>query len=1232
MNAQSIPVVAMASISLYVGFYHLLIYFRRRQHREDLTFALLCLATCLYDVFCIGLYNSSTVAEGVQWQRAQFVALALVTTAFMWFVSDYTHQKPGIVLYAFSAFYLLAIFVQVVDRSNLTWLIDSHSIKEVLLPLGIQITYYEATFGPFTTVQSLMGLTASTYIVVSGIRFYRSGHKREAVPLLLALGFMYAAAFNDTAVSNGLYQFIYAIEYGYMAMILLMTYSLSNTVVESAVAKEAWRASEERFRTLVETTSDWVWETDPNGVYTYVSPKVRELLGYEPQEIIGKTPFDLMPSDEAQRISAIFLEAARGPKPFERIENITRCKDGRLVVLETSGVPFFDANGKPLGYRGIDRDITERKHAEEALRESEQRFRLFMQHFPGLAYIKDAATRILFANQGFMDYLKIAPAATLGKTNQDIFPAEFAEQITADDRRVLESGASEVLEEHYAGRVWSTYKFVIPQADKPSLLGGFTLDVTERKRTEETLQMFQYTIDRASDAVQWLNREAGFEYVNDQACRSLGYTREELMRLHLWDIDPIYPKERWEQNWESYQDGRVGGGENVETLHRRKDGSVFPVEVSSNHLWFGDRELHVAVVRDITERKQAEEALRRTQFVVDRAKDAIHWLDADGKLVYVNDSICRSLGYTRGELLTMTVFDIDPVFPKETWPDHWRKMSELGSYMFETVHRAKDGHTFPVEVSIDVMRFGGKEFHSVYTRDITERKQTEQILQLRLRVMEFAATHSLEELLQKTLDEVGELTNSPIGFYHFVEADQRTLSLQAWSTRTLDEFCQAEGKGLHYPIDQAGVWTDCVRERRPVIHNDYQALPHRKGLPEGHAQVMRELVVPILRGDYIVAILGVGNKAQAYTEKDVEAVSYAADVAWEITERKRAEEASVKLAKFPSENPYPVLRLDRDGMVLYANKASLGLLADWGSAEGERAPEFWREVVTEALMTQAMRTVETKSGGQIYSVSVVPIVDANYVNLYGSNITERKQAEAQREELIRELEAKNAELERFTYTVSHDLKAPLITMRGFLGFLEKDAEAGNVERMQADMKRVSEATDKMQRLLNELLELSRIGRIMNLPEAVPFETIAQEAIELVQGRLEAHRVRVDIAPDLPTVYGDRARLVEVMQNLMDNAAKFTGDQVEPQITIGQQGFDRDGKPIFFVRDNGLGIDPQYHDRVFGLFDKLDPRSEGTGVGLALVKRIVEVHDGRIWIESETGKGSTFLFTLPGSPE
>jgi signal transduction histidine kinase len=165
--------------------------------------------------------------------------------------------------------------------------------------------------------------------------------------------------------------------------------------------------------------------------------------------------------------------------------------------------------------------------------------------------------------------------------------------------------------------------------------------------------------------------------------------------------------------------------------------------------------------------------------------------------------------------------------------------------------------------------------------------------------------------------------------------------------------------------------------------------------------------------------------------------------------------------------------------------------------------------------------------------------------------------------------------------------------------------------------------------LTELLELSRIGRIMNPPEEVNFAQLANEAISLVQGQIQKYGVQVHITGNTATVYGDRARLLEVLQNLVDNAIKFMGDQVEPHIEISQDGTDPDGKPIFFVQDNGIGIEPQYHERIFGLFNKLDAHSEGTGIGLALVKRIIEVHGGCIWVESEgAGKGTKFLFTLP----
>lgn len=232
-----------------------------------------------------------------------------------------------------------------------------------------------------------------------------------------------------------------------------------------------------------------------------------------------------------------------------------------------------------------------------------------------------------------------------------------------------------------------------------------------------------------------------------------------------------------------------------------------------------------------------------------------------------------------------------------------------------------------------------------------------------------------------------------------------------------------------------------------------------------------------------------------------------------------------------------------------------------------------------------------------------------------------------REKLIQELETKNAELERFTYTVSHDLKSPLVTITGFLSYLEADVTSGNMERFRQDAERIRSAVEKMHTLLGELLELSRIGRLINPSGLIPFEELANNALELAHGQLESLRVTVSLRPNLPAVYGDPQRLTESLQNLIDNAAKFMGNQPDPQIEIGYDG-DENGLSIFFVRDNGMGIPHELQGRIFGLFEKLDSRSEGTGVGLAIVKRIIEVHGGRIWVQSEMGKGSTFFFTLP----
>jgi signal transduction histidine kinase len=233
---------------------------------------------------------------------------------------------------------------------------------------------------------------------------------------------------------------------------------------------------------------------------------------------------------------------------------------------------------------------------------------------------------------------------------------------------------------------------------------------------------------------------------------------------------------------------------------------------------------------------------------------------------------------------------------------------------------------------------------------------------------------------------------------------------------------------------------------------------------------------------------------------------------------------------------------------------------------------------------------------------------------------------AEREKKEREVEEKNSELERFTYTVSHDLKSPLVTIKTFLGYLEQDMRDSNEPQVAQDIGYMHTAADKMGQLLEELLEMSRIGRVVNPPVNVTFHELAKDALDAVAGSISERGVEVRVDEEEISLYGDRRRLVEIWQNLIENSVKYMGDRDFPLIEVGVE---RDGEAtIFFVRDNGIGIDPRYKEKIFGLFEKLDPKSEGSGLGLALVKRIVALYHGSIRVESEPGKGACFRFTLP----
>ncbi len=373
---------------------------------------------------------------------------------------------------------------------------------------------------------------------------------------------------------------------------------------------------------------------------------------------------------------------------------------------------------------------------------------------------------------------------------------------------------------------------------------------------------------------------------------------------------------------------------------------------------------------------------------------------------------------------------------------------------------------------------------------------------------------------------------------------------------------------------------------------------------------------------------------------------FARTTLWKETSERALIKSESKHKRLVETTPYGIQEIDTAGNILFGSTAYHKML---GYEEDELTGVNIQDLVTEEKQGQTMTFLsklvteqpeiapytdqQVKKDGTIIDLEIAWNYNRDdQDNIIGfisvvTDISERSRQEKEREALFEEMERKNAELEQFTYTVSHDLKSPLITIKGFLGLLEKDIASGKDVQIKDDIARISNAASRMKQLLEELLELSRIGRLMNPPQEVSLDNVAHEAVETIAGIVAENKITIEISPSLPIILGDALRIREVFQNLLENAIRFMGDQAHPTIQIGSKVLK--GKAVIYVRDNGIGLDPKYFKTVFGLFKRLNPNIEGTGVGLTLVKRIVEVHNGEIWIESEgTGRGCTFCFTLP----
>jgi PAS domain S-box-containing protein len=651
------------------------------------------------------------------------------------------------------------------------------------------------------------------------------------------------------------------------------------------------------------------------------------------------------------------------------------------------------------------------------------------------------------------------------------------------------------------------------------------------------------------------------------------------------------------------------------------------ININTNPLFReGDSKPHAVVISfsDITERKRTEDTLQdseeRYRAFFSTSRDCVFITSVDGRWVDLNDAAVKFFGYdSREDLLNMEIKNLYENPEERTL--HLQVINEKGYTQEYPVTLLKKDGTIIDTLITSVTRkdsTGRIIGYQGTIRDVTERKRAEE---------ERRASHQIIE---------GIINAIPVRVFW----KDRDLVYLGCNAIFAHDAGFADSKDIVGKDDYQMGWRDQAElyrgDDRQVIESGRPKLliEEPQTTPEGNTIVLLTSKMPLCNSEgEIIGVLG--------TYMD-------------ITERKQAEKAlqeSEERFKVQYQgSPAPTFTWQKHGadfVLVDFNEAAKAITN--GKVDefvGRRASDLYadrQEILRDLMQCHDEREVIKR---EIRSQNFVPgallvatfaSVPPDLVLVHLEDITERKQMEIElcrsRDELelrvkerTEELARKNAEMERFIYTVSHDLRSPLITLSGFVGLLKGDLEKGDSQRAFSDLMTINEAITKMDRLLLGTLELSRIGRVINPKEDMPFREIVHEALEQVAERIMSGNVTVSVAQDMPKVNVDMQRIVEVLVNLIENSVKCMGDREKPKIEIGSR---KDGEEtVFYVKDNGIGIDPKEHEKIFGLFYKVEKKSEGTGAGLSIVKRIIEVYGGQIWIESELGKGCTVCFTLP----
>jgi len=1017
-------------------------------------------------------------------------------------------------------------------------------------------------------------------------------------------------------------------------------------ITERKQMQEQVRASGEKLRTMFDSSKDAIVIADTMGNLVEFNDATLSMTGYSREEFIGKSALDLVLKDDHEKVVSSMASTLSSKQATAAVLELRAVrKDGSVFYIDLSNAMMLDKEGNITGFTAIIRDVTERRRMEEELEAAAKKLRIVIESIGEMLFITDRDLNLVSVNE--------AATRTLGYDDKSqLLGKNIVDTISEKDRARSVVDMSKALAGKRAERVVG-YSFHVKDGKELDVeatteilhdCAGKTVglvvtarDVTESKRMQGELRASEekkrLLFDSIRDGIMIVGTDAKVAEVNDVVVKQLGYSRDELLGLSTLEFVAEKDRDRAVQHAIKFLSKRPGEDyvDYMLITLVAKDGRELLVEHSEAMMRDSDGKPIgiIGISRDVTERKRLQETIRaaeeKKRLLFDSIRDGIMVVGMDAKVVEANDVVIQQLGYSRDELIGLSTLEFVAEKDRDRLVQHAIEFLSKGpgedyiAYMPMALV-TKDGREIEVEHSEALMRDSdGKPIGIIgISRDVTERKRME---------MELLQSAEKIRLMFDSMAD-GVTVAGPDGT--ILETNEAAVRMHGYSSK--DEM-----------LGKNGVELIVEKDRKRGFENAVKAIKS--------GEIQRHLEYRLVRkdggefdGEYTLAPMrGASGDIEGFVA-----------IVRDITEQKRAEEAlrasEEKLRSIFECTADAISVSDLEARIVDVNEATVRTSGCSSKEDviGRNGLEFIAEKDHQKLIEAMMKifkqggigkiecTMYRKDGeGYDGEMNLAALRDSagKPVGAIGvtRDISERKSMEKKVQQLVEELKRSNTELEQFAYVASHDLQEPLrmissyvqLLSRRYKGKLDKDADEF--------IEYAVDGSSRMMGMIQALLTYSRVGTKGKPPEPTNCEVILGQVLKNLQAALAESGAEVTHEP-LPVIMADGVQMGQLFQNLISNGIKFQAEGVKPKVHISVE--DNGNDWIFSFGDNGIGIDPQYQDRIFVIFQRLHGKQEykGTGIGLAVCKRIVERHGGRIWVESELGKGATFKFTIPKNRE